>query len=114
MSMQSLDRASAVFNRLGSWGCQLEKVKEAFEWSHTYVPSMSRSFKPVQAVQFQISEEQFTEIKRVYKNKLILLFYLVFDLKDSFVLFKINTITYYPLKYWLENREILYLFISLV
>ena len=32
------------------------------------------------------------------KSKVILHFYLVFDLNDSFVLFKINTIAYYPLK----------------
>ena len=76
ISMQSFVSASLLDKRLGSWWCQFEKINGAFEWSHTYEPSMSMSFKPVQAVQSsQIIERQFTEIKRVYKNKVILLFY---------------------------------------
>ena len=69
MSIQSLGSALLGSNKLGCPSIQFEKVIGAFEWSHTYVPSMSRSFNPVQAVQFQIFEGQFTENERVSQIK---------------------------------------------
>lgn len=48
ISIQSRVKSSIS---LGSPGYQFVKRAIAFEWSHTYLPSVSMSFNPVQAEQ---------------------------------------------------------------
>lgn len=51
MSIQSRLLANVSLSRLGSPGYQFVMLTLAFEWSHTYLPSVSMSFNPVQAEQ---------------------------------------------------------------
>ena len=62
MSTQSFPFASFRDPMLGSPGYQFVKFKAAFEWSHINVPSTSRSFRPIHAVQSNIFVGQFSEI----------------------------------------------------
>ena len=62
MSIQSFPFASFGDPKLGSPGYQFVKFKAVFEWSHINVPSTSRSFRPIHAVQSNIFVGQFSEI----------------------------------------------------
>lgn len=71
ISIQSLSKAWCGRSKLGWPGYQLEKFKGVFEWSHLYCPSISRSFKPVHAVQSygfapQLAENESINIQSNY------------------------------------------------
>lgn len=68
ISMQSLSKAHPGNSKLGSPGCQLEKFKSVFEWSHIYCPSFSRSLQPVHAVQSNGSAPQLAKNESINVN----------------------------------------------